>query len=84
MLNLSFKNVIPVKTIGGISAVATGFFVGTEGPIIQIAAAIAHKLSKYQDIEEQPMIIINLISSASCAGLASVFGAPYFSHSPRL
>ena len=76
MLELSFKNVIPVKTIGGISAVATGFFVGTEGPIIQIAAAIAHKLSKLQDIEEHTEEYNNLISYASCAGLASVFGAP--------
>ena len=75
-LNLSFKNVIPVKTIGGISSVVTGFFVGTEGPIIQIAAAISDKLSKYQKIEESSDDYKHLISSASCAGLAAVFGAP--------
>ena len=71
--NIPFA-VVPVKIISTIFTLAPGAVVGTEGPSVQIGAAVMSKVAhlfKLSEKERKKLVICGV-----SAALASVFGAP--------
>ena len=75
---IKWKEVVPVKFIGGITAQLGGMVVGREGPTIHLGGALGEALtgfwkgSKYSDID----IRNHLLACGAGAGLAVAFNAP--------
>lgn len=62
------------KFIGGVLSVASGLFLGREGPSIQLGATVGQGISKYFHASKAEEKI--LLSSGASAGLAAAFNAP--------
>jgi len=74
LLSIRWKRILPIKLIGSIFSLGSGFLLGREGPTIQIGAGIGKMIKEIFHLEpnhENP-----LISAGAAAGLASAFNAP--------
>lgn len=65
---------IPVKMIGGLSALVAGMSLGREGPTIQMGAAAGQVVAKVFKAPRRSYA--TLIASGAGAGLAAAFNAP--------
>jgi len=70
---LDFRVAI-VKLIGGTIALGTGFFLGREGPTVQLGASLAAPLSKRMSRARE--YNRQLIAAGAAAGLTAAFNAP--------
>jgi CIC family chloride channel protein len=66
--------VASVKAIASALTIGSGGSAGTEGPIIQIGAAIGSGVGQYFNIERRQMGI--LVACGVSAGIAAIFNAP--------
>ncbi len=73
IIALDFRVAI-VKLIGGTIALGTGFFLGREGPTVQLGASLAApltaRMSRAREYKRQ------LIAAGAAAGLTAAFNAP--------
>ena len=78
--NLLSFNVFIFKVIGLILSVGGGLSVGSEGPLVLIAACIAHLLMKYiiyfDDILDNTSLTKQILAASAAVGLGSAFNAP--------
>ena len=66
--------VLPVKFVGGLSALGAGLALGREGPIVQMGSAVAQWVGRRL---RMPAAELRVLSAAGAgAGLAAAFGAP--------
>jgi CIC family chloride channel protein len=65
---------IPIKFFGGLLAIGSGLALGREGPSVQMAAAIAHRLGQLTRCSAENSRI--LLAAGAGAGLAAAFNAP--------
>ncbi|MGM9902401.1 MAG: ClC family H(+)/Cl(-) exchange transporter [Enterococcus sp.] len=73
-LTVNWFSVLWKKFIGGIFSVASGLFLGREGPSIQLGAVVGQGSSQlFHSTSSEEKI---LISSGASAGLAAAFNAP--------
>ena len=63
-----------VKLLGGTIALGSGFFLGREGPTVQLGAAVAAPLTKWLPTTSQHKR--QLIAAGAGAGLTAAFNAP--------
>lgn len=63
-----------VKLLGGTMALGSGFFMGREGPTVQLGAALAAPLSKWLQASSEHKR--QLIAAGAGAGLTAAFNAP--------
>ncbi|MCC6145293.1 MAG: H(+)/Cl(-) exchange transporter ClcA [Candidatus Hydrogenedentes bacterium] len=71
---MSWKRVMPVKFIGGVLAIGTGFSLGREGPTVQMGAAMGKFLADI--LKVPPKATPRLEACGAGAGLAAAFHAP--------
>lgn len=71
---LNWKQLLPVKFIGGIAAIGGGLALGREGPTVQMGGAIGDAVAKLLKVTERERL--TLISAGAGAGLAAAFNAP--------
>jgi CIC family chloride channel protein len=71
---MSWRNLIPVKFVGGVLCVGSGLSSGREGPTVQMGAAIAKATADI--LRVPPRAVPQLISCGAGAGLAAAFNAP--------
>ncbi len=71
---LNWRNILPVKFIGGVIALGSGFSMGREGPTVQLGASAGAAIS--DTLKLDPHSKRNLIASAAGAGLGAAFNAP--------
>lgn len=72
---MSWHRLLPVKFIGGILSIGSGFSLGREGPTVQMGAASARAVAGFLRI---PRTARNqLIACGAGAGLAAAFNAPF-------
>ena len=65
---------LPVKFLGGISAIGSGMALGREGPSVQMGAVVAHLIGDlFRHTDEELRL---LLASGAGAGLAVAFNAP--------
>jgi H+/Cl- antiporter ClcA len=76
---LSFR-VFMYKVVGLILSVGGGLSVGSEGPLVLIAACIAHLLMKhiiyFDDILDNSSLTKQILAASAAVGLGSAFNAP--------
>lgn len=76
---LSFR-VFIFKVIGLVLSVGGGLSVGSEGPLVLIAACIAYLLMKhiiyFDDILDNPSLTKQILAASAAVGLGSAFNAP--------
>ena len=72
--SINWKRVIPVKFIGGILAIGSGFALGREGPTVQMGAATGSAISDLLKSSRREKD--HLIACGAGAGLAAAFNAP--------
>ena len=76
---LSFR-VFTFKVIGLVLSVGGGLSVGSEGPLVLIAACIAYLLMKhiiyFDDILDNPSLTKQILAASAAVGLGSAFNAP--------
>ena len=65
---------IPIKFFAGLLAIGSGLALGREGPSVQMAAAIAHRLGEVSRCTPEESRI--LLAAGAGAGLAAAFNAP--------
>jgi CIC family chloride channel protein len=65
---------IPIKFVGGLLAIGSGLALGREGPSVQMAAALAHRLGELTRCSVEDSRI--LLAAGAGAGLAAAFNAP--------
>ncbi len=73
MMALDFRIAV-VKFFSGIIALGSGFFLGREGPTVQLGAALAEPLSRL--LPTTAAYKRELIAAGAGAGLAAAFNAP--------
>jgi len=73
---LHWKRVLPVKFLGGLSAIGGGFALGREGPTIQMGGATGLMVSTWFRVKPGEGERKALISAGAAAGLAAAFNAP--------
>jgi CIC family chloride channel protein len=71
---LTWKRLLPVKFIGGILSIGSGFSLGREGPTVQMGAAVAKLIA--ERLKVPPKATPRLIACGAGAGLAAAFHAP--------
>jgi CIC family chloride channel protein len=71
---LEWRRVLPVKFIGGITAIGSGLALGREGPTVQMGGALGDGISRWLKVSERERL--TLISAGAGAGLAAAFNAP--------
>lgn len=65
---------IPVKFVGGVLAIGSGFALGREGPSVQIGATLGHEIGRRFGWAR--MDCRSLLAAGAGAGLATAFNAP--------
>ena len=71
---LRWARILPVKFIGGILAIGSGFSLGREGPTVQMGAAMGKMVSELLHIPKRSRA--QLVAAGAGAGLAAAFNAP--------
>ncbi len=71
---LNWRQIFPVKFIGGVLALGSGFSLGREGPTVQLGASAGAAFSDILKLDAHSKK--NLIASAAGAGLGAAFNAP--------
>jgi CIC family chloride channel protein len=71
-----WKRMLPVKFIGGLLAIGSGFALGREGPTIQMGSGVGSMLAELFRIRRGEGERRALISAGAGAGLAAAFNAP--------
>ncbi len=69
-----WERVLPVKFIGGILAIGSGFSLGREGPTVQMGAAVGKMLSQLLKVPKRSRS--QMVAAGAGAGLAAAFNAP--------
>jgi chloride channel 2 len=73
-------NVLITKIIGLILCVGSCLSVGTEGPLVHVAACIAHLLMRhiheFEIILDSPSIVKQIFAASAAVGISSAFNAP--------
>ncbi|MBX3388024.1 MAG: H(+)/Cl(-) exchange transporter ClcA [Phycisphaeraceae bacterium] len=67
-------HLIPVKFVGGVLAIGSGFALGREGPSVQIGATLGHEIGRR--LGWGRMDCRSLLAAGAGAGLATAFNAP--------
>lgn len=65
---------LPVKFLGGLSAIGAGLALGREGPSVQMGAVVAHLVGKLFRHSDEELRL--LLAAGAGAGLAVAFNAP--------
>jgi CIC family chloride channel protein len=65
---------VPVKFVGGLLAMGAGLALGREGPSVQMAAGIAHRVGRLFRRDVPDCLV--LLAAGAGAGLATAFNAP--------
>ncbi len=65
---------LPVKFLGGLSAIGGGLALGREGPSVQMGAVLAHLIGQWFRHSEEELRL--LLAAGAGAGLAVAFNAP--------
>lgn len=73
--NMSWQRLLPVKFIGGLFSIGSGFSLGREGPTVQMGAAAARAVAGFFRIPRSARN--QLIACGAGAGLAAAFNAPF-------
>jgi len=72
---IRWRRVLPVKFLGGLSAIGTGMIAGREGPTVHMGAALGQWLS---DLMRRSAIDRHvLVAAGAAAGLTAAFNAPF-------
>jgi CIC family chloride channel protein len=71
---LRWQRVLPVKLLGGFTALASGLSLGREGPTVQMGAAAAQLTAQLLKLPKRNHM--QLIAAGAGAGLAAAFNAP--------
>ncbi len=71
---MSWKRLLPVKFIGGVSCIGSGFSLGREGPTVQMGAAVGQAVGGLLRVPAQARP--HLIACGAGAGLSAAFNAP--------
>lgn len=71
---MRWQQILPVKWIGGVLAIGTGFSLGREGPTVQMGAAVGKMLSHVLKVPKRSRA--QLVAAGAGAGLAAAFNAP--------
>jgi CIC family chloride channel protein len=71
---LRWRQVIPVKFVGGLAAMTSGLVVGREGPTVHIGAAFGTMIGRIGRASVPEVNV--LVSAGAGAGLAAAFNAP--------
>jgi CIC family chloride channel protein len=66
--------ILPVKFVGGVSAMTAGMVLGREGPTIHLGGAIGAMLGRFAEVSDEHRHA--LIAASAGAGLAVAFNAP--------
>jgi CIC family chloride channel protein len=74
MRKLEWRQLIPVKFIGGVLGIGSGLSLGREGPTVQMGAAVARALAG--PLRTPAADVPQLFSAGAGAGLAAAFNAP--------
>ena len=78
--NLLSFNIFILKVIGLILSVGGGLSVGSEGPLVVIAACIAHLIMKhvvyFDDILDNSSLTKQIFAASAAVGLGSAFNSP--------
>lgn len=74
MSSLSWHKVLPMKFLGGLLAIGSGFSLGREGPTVQMGAAVGNAIA--DALRVPPKAKPRLIACGAGAGLAAAFHAP--------
>ncbi len=72
--SFSWQRLLPVKFIGGVLAIGSGFSLGREGPTVQMGAAVGRAIADLLRVSQQARG--RLIACGAGAGLAAAFNAP--------
>jgi len=71
---LNWKQILPVKFIGSVLTLGSGFSVGNEGPSVHMAACAGEAFTDWSKLEGHSKR--SLMASAAGAGLGAAFNAP--------
>ena len=71
-----WKRMLPIKFLGGVLAIGSGFALGREGPTVQIGSGVGHAISQLFRVRQGEGERRALISAGAGAGLAAAFNAP--------
>jgi len=71
---MSWKRVLPVKFLGGVLCIGSGFSLGREGPTVQMGAAVGKMVADLLKVPAKAAP--RLMACGAGAGLAAAFHAP--------
>ncbi len=71
-----WKRLLPIKFLGGVTAIGGGLALGREGPTVQMGSAVGHMVSDAFRVRVGEGERRALISAGAGAGLAAAFNAP--------
>ena len=71
---LDWRRILPVKFLGGVLCIGTGFSMGREGPTVQMGAAVGKFIADI--LHAPPKAAPRLMACGAGAGLSAAFHAP--------